>query len=65
MPGAEDGFFMKQLLDANFGRRPILICGGVKQGDLTADASYGRWPNGLCEVVRRGDEPINVDEWLR
>ena len=64
MPGAEDGFFMKQLLDANFGQRAILVCGGVKQGDLTSDGSYGRWPYGLCEIVHRGDEPINVDEWL-
>jgi hypothetical protein len=64
MPGAADGFFMKQLLGANFGRGPILICGGVKQGDLTADSTYGRWPHGLCELVHRGDEPVNVEAWL-
>ena len=43
---------------------PILICGGVKQGDLTADSTYGRWPYGLCELVHRGDEPVNVEVWL-
>jgi hypothetical protein len=64
-PGASDGFFMKELLDENFGRWPILICGGVKEGDLTADATYGRWPYGLCEMVHRGSEPVNVDDWLR
>jgi hypothetical protein len=64
MPGAPRGFFMRQLLDANFGRWPILVCGGVKEGDLTADATYGRWPFGLCELVHRGDEPVNVEGWV-
>jgi len=66
MPGAPDGFVMKQLLDANLGadRRPVLLCGGVKPGDLTADASYGRWPFGLCELVHSGTEPVNLDTWV-
>jgi hypothetical protein len=65
MPGAADGFTMKALLDANVGAAPVLVCGGVKEGDASADAAYGRWPSGLCERVARGDEPVNVDEWLR
>jgi hypothetical protein len=66
MPGASDGFFMKQLLDANVGgdRPPVLLCGGVKPGDLTADASYGRWPFGFCELVHSGGEPVNLDTWI-
>jgi hypothetical protein len=63
-PGAPDGFVMKQLLDANYGQWPILICGGVKEGDLTADATYGRWPHGLCETVRRGSDGVDVDDWI-
>jgi hypothetical protein len=63
-PGAPDGFFMKQLLDANYGQWPILTCGGVKERDLTADKTYGRWPFGFCEEVHRGTEPVNLDQWL-
>ncbi len=65
MPGAADGFFMKQLLDANADRSTILICGGVKEGDLTADTTYGLWPHGLCDLVHRGSEPVNVEGWIR
>lgn len=66
MPGASDGFVMKQLLDANVGvdRPPVLLCGGAKPGDLSADASYGRWPFGLCELVHSGTEPVNLDTWI-
>jgi hypothetical protein len=65
MPGAPDGFTMKQLLDANVDRAPVLVCGGVKPPDVTADASYGRWPMGLCEEVHKGTEPVNLDGWVR
>lgn len=66
MPGTPDGFVMKQLLDANVGadRPAVLLCGGVKPGDLSADATYGRWPFGLCEVVHSGAEPVNLDTWI-
>ncbi len=66
MPGASDGFVMKQLLDANVGadRPAVLLCGGVKPGDLSADATYGRWPFGLCELVHSGAEPVNLDTWI-
>ncbi|HEX8724582.1 MAG TPA: DUF2723 domain-containing protein [Gemmatimonadaceae bacterium] len=66
MPGAPDGFFMKQLLDANVGpdRPPVLLCGGVKPGDVSADGSYGRWPFGFCELVHPGTAPVNLDAWV-
>jgi len=64
MPGAADGFVVKQLFDANIARAPILVCGSVKPGDTSSDATYGRWPHGLCERVRPGTEPVNVDEWI-
>ncbi len=63
-PGAPDGFTLAALLDANFGRRPILLCGGPRRGDHSADARYGFWPFGLCEIVHKGTEPVNVDHWL-
>ncbi len=64
-PGAPDGFLTKALLDANVGRAPTLVCGGLKFADPAADATYGRWPLGLCEEVRRGAEPVNLDDWIR
>jgi dolichyl-phosphate-mannose-protein mannosyltransferase len=63
-PGARDGFTLAQLLDANYGRVPILLCGGPRPGDRSADARYGLWPFGLCEEVRVGTEPVNVERWI-
>ncbi len=65
MPGASDGFTMKQLLDANLDHAPTLICGGVKPPDTSSDGTYGRWPFGLCELVHRGNEPVSLDDWIR
>jgi hypothetical protein len=65
MPGARDGFTMKQLLDANIDQAPILICGGIKPPDTSADGFYGRWPFGLCELVHKGTEPVNLDAWIQ
>lgn len=65
MPGAPDSFTMKQLLDANVDRAPVLICGGVKPPDTSADMTYGMWPMGLCDRARKGSEPVNLDAWVR
>jgi hypothetical protein len=64
-PGAPDGFVIKSFFDANYGKQPILVCGGIKPGDASSEATYGRWPFGLCERVERGDLPVNVDDWVR
>lgn len=65
MPGAADGFFIVQLLDANYDRAlPIVLCGGTKTGDLTAAARYGRWPLGVCERVLSGSQPVSIDDWV-
>jgi hypothetical protein len=64
-PGAPDGYAMKDLLDANFGKAPILVCGGVKAGDQSADSTYGQWPFGFCEAMHSGTEPVNLDEWIK
>jgi Protein of unknown function (DUF2723) len=63
-PREPDGFTMKELLDANAGPRPILVCGGIKAGDLTADATYGQWPFGFCDEMRSGSLPVNLDAWV-
>jgi hypothetical protein len=56
---------MKELLDRNIGRFPVLVCGGVKAGDTTADATYGRWPFGFCDRMNRGTDPVNLDAWVK
>jgi hypothetical protein len=63
-PGAPDGFTMKELLDDNAGTGPILVCGGIKAGDRSADAAYGQWPFGFCDLMHSGTEPANLDAWV-
>lgn len=65
MPGSADGFTMRALLDANVDRAPVLVCGGIKPPDVSADGAYGRWPWGLCEQMHRGTEPVDLDAWIR
>jgi hypothetical protein len=64
VPGAPDGFTMKQFIDANFDRFPIVICGGVRDGDFTANIGYVLWPLGLCESVYRTGDPPAIDAWI-
>ncbi len=64
MPGEPGGFAIVDLLDANVTRAPILLCGGVKDGDHSADRTYGFWPFGLCDLVHPGDVAVNLDAWL-
>src|SRR5262249_39141611 len=59
-----DGFTLADLLDANVARSPVLLCGGPKSNDTSADARYGRWPLGFSEVVHAGNEGVNIDRWL-
>ena len=56
---------MKQLIDANIERSPVLVCGGVRPGDTSADAAYARWPHGFCERVRPLSEKVDVDAWTK
>jgi hypothetical protein len=64
-PGTPEGFTIKELFDLNIGRSPVLICGGVKNGDASADRTYGLWPYGLCWRLHLGSEPVSLDAWLR
>lgn len=64
MFGTSDGFTMKQLLDANVDRAPVLICGGIKPPDTSINGFYGLWPMGLCEQAHKGTEPVSLDAWI-
>jgi hypothetical protein len=64
MPGSNDSFTMRQLLDANIDHAPILICGGIKPPDATANGAYGLWPFGLCEQAHKGTEPVSLEGWI-
>jgi hypothetical protein len=62
MPGAPDGFSIASLLDANFERSPILMCGGHKPGDETWVTRYVERPMGLCAMVCRVNGPNDSAE---
>jgi hypothetical protein len=67
MPGAPDGFSIATLLDANFGRTPILVCGGHKPGDETWAARYVERPMGLCASVDRlsgSEDSAEAERWV-
>jgi hypothetical protein len=64
MYGAPDGFTMRQMLDDNVDESPVLVCGGIKPPDRTADGAYGMWPFGLCDRVHKGSDPVSVDDWI-
>jgi hypothetical protein len=56
-------YTLRELVDANIALRPIVVCGGVKEGDPSLDAAYDRWPLGLCDQVLPRSAPMNVSEW--
>jgi hypothetical protein len=64
-PRQPDGFSMKQLLDANVERVPIMACGGIKEDDRSVSAAaYRLLPRGSCTEVTRAGSPLAVDAWL-
>jgi len=64
-PRRSDGFSMKQLIDANVDRFPVLVCGGIKEGDHSVSATaYRLLPRGSCAEVTRAGSPLVVDAWL-
>jgi hypothetical protein len=57
-------FTFRQLLDANIGRRPIVVCNRTPWL-RTLEEAYALWPRGLVEqALPRGQEP-DVEPWLR
>jgi hypothetical protein len=64
-PRRPDGFSMKQLIDANVDRIPLLVCGGIKPGDDSVSPStYRLLPRGSCAEVTRAGAPLALDAWL-
>lgn len=66
MPGAVDGFDIRSLLDANIEYAPIVVCGGFKIGDTSADAKYRRSAFGFCEAIHLATDSVEEppDGWL-
>jgi hypothetical protein len=62
--GAE-GFDLKTLVDANIARGPVLLCGGTRPGDTSADAAYTRWPHGFCERLVPVSERVDEAAWVK
>lgn len=64
-PGRPDGFSIRQFIDANIGRRPIVVCGGFRAGDNSVTpAAYRMVPDGICLDVARAGEPFDLEAWL-
>ncbi len=59
-PGA---FTLRQLVEANISRRPIVVCGGLKDGDGSLAGAYDLWPLGLCDEVRPVTAPFDMNAW--
>jgi hypothetical protein len=58
------GFTFRQFLDANIGRRPVVVCNRTPWL-RTLEEAYALWPLGLVEqVLPRGQDP-EVGAWLR
>jgi hypothetical protein len=53
---------MVALFDANFGARPIVVCGGVK--DPSADGHYTLHPLGFCGLLGPTPDPTSDEEWI-
>jgi hypothetical protein len=63
-PQESGGYSLRQLVDANIGTHPVVLCGGVKPGDTSLSGAYDLWPIGLCEEVRPHAAPPDVRQWL-
>jgi Protein of unknown function (DUF2723) len=59
----EDGFTLKQLLDANRAR-PRVMCGGMAPEDSAALGSYGLWSLGFCDEIDAARPPSVPDGWF-
>jgi hypothetical protein len=64
-PGTADGFGLRQLFDANFNSAPLVVCGGLREGDPTVGLAYALMPLGLCESVHLRSETFALNDWVR
>jgi hypothetical protein len=53
-------FTLQQLLLAN-AQRPLIVCGGIKPGDVT---TFRAVPWGLCERLLTPSEPFDAEAWF-
>lgn len=51
------------LIEVNIAQRPLLLCGGYKPGDTSADALYRRMPLGTCERLEPNSTALDVERW--
>jgi hypothetical protein len=58
------GFTIRQFIDANAGRMPVVVCGGFKEGDLAAHAAYVLSSLGLCESVHPTGTVVGIDAFV-
>jgi hypothetical protein len=64
-PGRPDGFSIRQFIDANISRGPIVVCGGFRPGDTSVTpAAYRVVPAGICSDVLRAGDPFDLEAWL-
>ncbi|HUF50023.1 MAG TPA: DUF2723 domain-containing protein [Longimicrobiales bacterium] len=61
--GDSKAYVVAQLVDANIARRPVLVCGGWKPGDASAETVYRRLPVGLCDRLVPAAQVVDVDAW--
>jgi hypothetical protein len=53
---------VSQLITANAGRRPVMLCGTWKPGDASVSA-YRTLPLGLCDLIVPAADSIDVARW--
>jgi hypothetical protein len=64
---AQGGVDPARIIDANLGRFPILLCGGIEDTNRAVAANYALWPLGLCQLVGPADEPSDtaaIERWI-
>jgi hypothetical protein len=64
LPGAPDSFSIASLIDDNFDRSPIWVCGGHRPGDQTWETRYVERPMSLCAALCRANDSAEADRWV-
>lgn len=60
----DGGFSIAEFISANMFKRPIVLCGGQKDGDTSWKGKYNVYPQGLCNrIVKRVKKPKEAKLW--
>ena len=62
-PRMAGGFSLKELVAANLHQRPVVVCGGFKAADGSAQA-FPSWPRGMCTQLFDEGTPLDAQQWL-